>query len=141
MPSAVLGEESKTTPGDEDVDATCEICKARYVITVADKRYRLPGHCFKCSAKARSVSRKETNETVKQWFSNLRHTDPDQYAKILQDADSSRSNSSTYINRKFTLASYKETHEETKGNRLNSNFELMTWSWYKEARRESCAGD
>lgn len=144
-PSAVTGDfESKDSQGGGsggDVEATCEICSAKYVVSVADKRYRLPGHCFKCSGKARSVSRKETNESVKQWFSNLRHTDPEQYAKILQDADSARSSSSGYINKKFTLVSYKESHEEMKGNRLNSDFELMTWPWYKEAWRAGCLGD
>ena len=95
-------------------------------------RYKLKAHCFTCSGRVRSVLMKESDESVKSWFKNLRKDDPEEYRKIVLDADSKKSPASNYLPaNKFNLASYKETYEQRKGRKLKAGHSLLTWPWYK----------
>ena len=55
--------------------------------TIEQGKYRLQDHCHKCSSRSRSVCNSTQDKNVVEWFRGLRKSDPEQYRKILSDAD------------------------------------------------------
>ena len=110
----------------------CGVCDETFKFSAHEDmgRYRLKDHCFKCSSRARMVMMKEPDENVKSWFKSLRKEQPEEYKKIIMDAESKKASSSGPASR-FNLATYKEQHEQSRGTKLKAGHELMTWPWYK----------
>ena len=59
------------------------VCGKEFVVSDDDqKKFRLEGHCFSCSADYRAVLRKSSSPEIKSGFLELRTKDPDQYRKL-----------------------------------------------------------
>ena len=123
-------------------ELTCEICSVKFTITADDsKKYRLQDHCLSCSSKARNVTYKQPDPAVKAWFKGLRKVDLPQYRQILEECDKTKGKDSAGSARrglgqpsttaKFNLASYKERHEQTRGQKQKYGMELLSFPWYK----------
>ena len=114
----------------------CFSCEMEYVLEEEDlTKYRIKDHCLCCSGKCRSVLANTKDESVRKWFQGLRYSDPEEYRKIIKDAQkktSSQLGAGSYLTpAKFNLAKYQEVHEESKGHKQGSEWELLTFPWYK----------
>ena len=104
-----------TLAGDDKNTLVCGQCEEKFVIEAG--KYRLQDHCHKCSSRSRSVINSAGGDkNVIEWFRGLRKTDPEQYKKILADADAKIKGSSSSGGEtgsklgkdNFNLARYKE---------------------------------
>ncbi len=100
-------------PAKHSEKLTCGQCDEEFVVEAG--KYRLQDHCHRCSSRSRSVVNSAGGDkNVIDWFRGLRKTDPEQYKKILADADAKIKTSSSgepgskLGKDNFNLARYKE---------------------------------